>query len=112
MRHDGVDLRELERRSGDQAVADRVNHLAEDRDVLGLHRERVERGVDRTFERVLDRDQRALDGPEMDGHHGVVDRRIRNRVKLAAGGRREQRLLSPGALGAEVGDAHPLGDDH
>ena len=36
---------ELELRSGDQAVADRVNHLAEDRDVLGLHRERVERTV-------------------------------------------------------------------
>ncbi len=75
MGHDRLDLRQLERRPRDQAVADRVDDLAEDRDVLGLHRQRVERGVDRALERVLDRHQGALDGAEVDRHHGVVDRR-------------------------------------
>ena len=92
----------------DQAVADRMDDLAEDRDVLGLHRERVERRVDRALKRVLDRNQRALDGPEVDRHHRVVDRRVGNRVEFVPGRRSEQRLLGPGALRPEVGDAHPL----
>ena len=112
MRHDRLDLGELERGPGDQAMANRVDDLAEDRDVLGLHRQGVERGVDRPLERVLDRDQRALDGAEVNRHHGVVDRRVGDRVQLAPGRRREQRLLGPGALRAEIGDAHPLGVRH
>ena len=39
---------------------DRVHDLADDPDLVGLEHQRVERRVDRSFERVLDRHQRAL----------------------------------------------------
>ena len=108
MGHDRLDLRQLERRARDQAVPDRVDDLSEDRDVLGLHRERIEGGVDGALERVLDRHQGPLDGAEVDRHHGVVDRRVRNEVELLPGRGADQGLLGEGPLGTEVRGAHPL----
>ena len=57
---DPVDLLQGHAPAGDQAVADRVHHLADDPDLVGLEHERVERRVDRSLDGVLDRHQRAL----------------------------------------------------
>ena len=57
---DPVDLVQRDLLAGDQAVAHGVDDLADDPDLVGLEHERVERRVDRSLERVLDRDDRAL----------------------------------------------------
>ena len=64
--------------TGDQAVPHRMDHLADDLDLVGLEHEGIERRVDRSLDGVLDRDYRALRGPVLDSHHAVVDRRQRN----------------------------------
>ena len=46
--------------AGDQAMAHRVHHLADDPDLVGLEHERIERRVHRSLDRVLDRHDRAL----------------------------------------------------
>ena len=106
VREHHLDLRELERGARDQALADRVHHLADDRHVLGLHGQRIERGVDRPFQRVLDRHQCALDGTVVDGHHCVIDRGKRDRFELGVRRGGEHRLVRERALGPQVADAH------
>src|SRR3954451_22659153 len=82
-----------------------MDGLADDRDVARLDRERVERRVHRALERVLDRDERALDVAAVDGHDGVVDGRRTDGVeRIRPGG--EQRLLAEGPRRAEERDLH------
>ena len=69
-------------------------------------RERVERDVDRALERVLDRHERGVDGAVLHRHHGVVERRQRDRLGARGAVRVEQRLVAEGALGPEIADAH------
>ena len=68
---------------------------------LGLDGERVERDRDAALERVLDRDDRALDRALLHGHHRVVDRGIRDRLD-AGRRRRAQRLVAVRPRGTEV----------
>ena len=105
----GLDVLELERRSGDQAVADRMDDLAHDRDVLGFHRERVERGIDRPLQRIFDRHQSSFDEAVVNGHHRVVDGGKRDQLEVCAMRGGDQRLVGERTLGAEVADAHVPG---
>ena len=81
VRDDRLDRVEPERAPGEQAEMDRVPQLADDHDVVGLERERVERRVDRALERVLDRHQRTIDRPVVDGDDRVVERRLRDELE-------------------------------
>jgi hypothetical protein len=108
MREDSLDPLERYPCACDQAVADRVDDLAHDRDPVGVERERVEGDVDRAFERVLDRHDRPFGPSFLNGHHAVVDTCLRNGLERRPVGRGEQRLLGEGALGPEEGDAYAL----
>ena len=88
--------------AGGQAVGDRLDDLADQRDVRRLERERVEHGVDAALERVLDRRERPLDPPFLHREHDVAQRRERHGLRV--GRRRGQRLVADGAGRAEVGD--------
>ena len=106
---DGLDLGELELGAGDQAVSDRMHDLAEDRDVLGLHRQRIERRVDRAAERVLDRHQGSLDDAVMDRHHRLVDRRQRDELEPV---RSAPSVASISASSLNVPSGTEITDDH
>src|SRR5438552_7602986 len=82
-----------------------MNHLAGDRHLLGLEDERVERRVDRSLERVLDRHERALDVALLHRDHAVVDRGEGNGLDRRAIDRGEEGLLAEGALGTQECDA-------
>ena len=64
--------------AGGQAVGDRLDDLADQRHVGRLQRQRVEHRVHAALERVLDRRQRPLDPPLLDGQHDVAQRRQRH----------------------------------
>ncbi len=97
-------LVQLERGGRDQAVMHRVQPLADDHDVVGGEGERVERRVDRAFERVLDRHQRAIDRVLVDGQHRGVQRRLRHQVGRGIG--RPERLVGHRAGRTEEADTH------
>src|SRR5215213_6644600 len=105
---DRLDRAQLPRALGDQAGVDRVDVLADDRDVLRLDRECVERGVDGALQGVLDRHEGTLGLALLHGYDAVVDRWQRDEVVVGgcAVGGVEQRLVRVRALGAEVGDPH------
>ena len=94
------DLRQRQLAARREAVGDRLDDLADQRDVGRLERERVEHGVHAALERVLDRRQRPLDPPLLDGEHDVAQRRQRHGLEL--GRRRGQRLVADRARRAEV----------
>ena len=101
VRVDGLDLAELERAARRSGSCGSRRPLADDLDVGGVDRERVERDVDRALERVLDRDERGVDDAVLDRHHRVVERRQR-RPRRARGATAdvEQRLVAEGSLRA------------
>ena len=73
-----------------------------DCDAGEVDRERVERRVDRAFERVLDRHDAALDHAAVDGFDHVVHGRERDALAVEA----LRGLLGEGALGAQEPDPH------
>ena len=101
-RADGVEPERPRRRSRQKCTGCRSSPTIDQ--VLGLEHERVEHRVHRALERVLDRDQRAVDRPVAHGEHGRLERRLRNLVEVARS--RVQRLVADRALRAEVADAH------
>ena len=105
VRDDPLDVLELDRFGGDEAVVDRVHELGADADVDSLEHERVERHRDAALERVLDRDDGPIHGSLLYCHDGVVDRRIGDLVGVLGGGR-AQGLTAVGPGGTEVGDLH------
>ena len=90
--------------AGREAVGDRLDDLADQRDVRRLERERVQHRVHAALERVLDRDERPLDAPLLHGQHDIAQRRERHGVRVGRG--RGQRLVADRPGRPEVGDAH------
>ena len=61
VRDDPLYVGQLQVARGDHAMVDRVHDLGDDLHVGGVERERVERDRDAPLERVLDRDDAAVD---------------------------------------------------
>ena len=88
-------------------VRDGEHELADDRHVVVLVGERVERDADRSLERVLDRHDRAVDAAVVDGEDRVADGRQPDELGLlAAVQRRARGLLRERAGGPEIAEPH------
>ena len=78
------DLRQRQLAARGQAVGDRLDDLADQRDVGRLERERVEHRVHAALERVLDRRQRPLAPALLDREHHIAQRRQRHALEPPA----------------------------
>jgi len=78
----------------------------DDDHVARFERERVQSGVDRALDGVLDWHQRPLDDLLLHRLDRIVDCLQRRWLDLAPRGRRQHRLVGEGSLGPEEADAH------
>ena len=89
----------------DEQVEVDVDHdLALDQQLLGLERERVERGVDRSLDHVLDRGEAVVDLASFRRPQHLDDRPVGPQVEAGQVGLTDQRLLGERAPGTEVAD--------
>ena len=80
--------------------------LAGDGDRAGIEGQRVQGGPDGALDRVLERDEPPLGLAALDGCDRLVHRRAGHGLDLGPVGGGEQRVMSVGPGGTEVGDSH------
>ncbi len=109
MRGDEADVGERPVLGGDQAVDDGQDDLADERDVLGVDDQRVEGRRDRPGQRVLERDQAAVELAALHAHDDLVDRRAGDELVTLGVDGAARRLVGERARRSEVADAHGPG---
>ncbi len=87
-------------------LRDREHELTDDRDVVAVVGERVERDRDRALDGVLDRHDRAVDLAVVDGEDRVAHGRKADELGTVRVRRRARRLLRERAGGPEVAEPH------
>jgi hypothetical protein len=112
VRQDGLDLRELDGRGGEQRVTNAQLRLADDLEVVVVVGQQVERDADRAVEGVLDRRDRPVDLAAAQREDRVVDRRLRDRLDGARLGACQQGLLGERARRPEIADARERSCGH
>ncbi len=106
VREHALDRRQGQVGAGDEVLGDGEHELADDRHVVVLVGERVERDADRALEGVLDRHDRAVDAAVGDGEDRVADRRQADELGVATGQRGARGLLRERAGGPEIAEPH------
>src|SRR5512132_952471 len=92
--------------TGDQAVPDREVVLPDQREGVGVERERVEGGGDGALDRVLEGDEGPVRRPLPHRDDRVIDSGGRDRLNLLIPDRGPQGVLAEGTPWAQVDDPH------
>ena len=104
VRHDRLDVGDVDAGDGEEVEVHRDHDLALDEQVV-VERQQVEGDGDRTLDGVLDGDEPEVDLARVGGAEHVGDRRVRHEVQLRQVGLGEQRLLGEGAGRTEEAEA-------